>query len=280
MRVPDLNPANAAKAATASDPKIEIEILEAWGSTPREAGTHMWVSAATCGGTIGGGRLEWLAMRHARRLIERCALTLVENDDQSRSLPPISDKDATLELPLGPATQQCCGGYLRLGFRWLTGDAATPKDWRPWVYLHGQGHVGRAALLAMAPLPFHVVGVDERPQFAAQERDHRTAIALAPPGSWHIVMTHDHALDLELCAALLQIGNVGHIGLIGSQTKRARFLKQLRLQGLDPSPIVCPIGLAGIRGKEPEVIAASLAAELLALRSATMISLRPPARQA
>jgi xanthine dehydrogenase accessory factor len=31
--------------------------------------------------------------------------------------------------------------------------------------------------------------------------------------------------------------------------------------------VTCPIGLAGIRGKQPEVIAVSVAAQLLQLRS-------------
>lgn len=262
-------------------PKIEVTILEAWGSTPREAGTCMWVTAASSGGTIGGGRMEWLAMRHARNLIEQVALACIEaSGNEEPSLPPIEEKDATLDLPLGPKTQQCCGGFVRLGFQWADAASLSAENWRPRVYLHGQGHVGRAALRALEPLPFLVVGVDQRPEFEANQTDHHKAIAEAPPESWHIVMTHDHALDLALCSALLQRPDVGHIGLIGSQTKRTRFFKQLRLQGLDPGAIVCPIGLMGISGKEPEVIAASLAAELLALRSAAMVSSREPARQA
>lgn len=243
---------------------IEIEVLEAWGSTPRAAGTLMWVSADTSRGSIGGGRLEWLAMQHARTLLE--------------DIEP--DRPWQLDLPLGPATHQCCGGYVRLAFR-PAQDASKPDTSRePLVYLHGQGHVGQAAVAALAPLPFRLVRVDSRTEFTADLRDHRAAIQSAPTEAWHIVMTHDHALDLEICAQLLQQPAWGHIGLIGSQSKRARFFKQLRLRNLDPSAIVCPIGLAGIRGKEPEIIAASLAAELLALRSALMSKSQPQAREA
>lgn len=241
---------------------IEIEILEAWGSTPRAAGTSMWVSDAHSRGSIGGGRLEWLAMQHARRLLEGEALP-----DQ-------------LDLPLGPTTQQCCGGFVRLGFRPRVALPMQETGRAPLVYLHGQGHVGQAAVQALAPLPFRLLRVDQRPDFPADQRDHDAAVDTAPPDAWHIVMTHDHALDLAICARLLERGHSGHIGLIGSQTKRARFFKQLRLRGLDPSAIVCPIGLAGIRGKEPEIIAASLAAELLALRSALMLRSQLQAREA
>ncbi len=245
-----------------AEPWIEIEILEAWGSTPRAAGTSMWVSEATSRGSIGGGRLEWLAMQHARRLLE------------GEELP------SQLDLPLGPTTQQCCGGFVRLGFQPRAALREQHTNESPLVYLHGQGHVGQAAAQALAPLPFRLLRVDQRPDFPADLRAHEAAIGAAPLEAWHIIMTHDHALDLAICAQLLERGQTGHMGLIGSQTKRARFFKQLRLRGLDPSTIVCPIGLAGIRGKEPEIIAASLAAELLALRSALMLRSQPQAREA
>lgn len=243
---------------------IEVEVLEAWGSTPRAAGTCMWISADASQGSIGGGRLEWLAMQHARALLE----------DGAPDLP------WQLDLPLGPTTHQCCGGYVRLGFRRAQSSAEPDISGEPLVYLHGQGHVGQAAAAALAPLPIRVLRVESRPGFPSDQNDHSAAIGTAPAGAWHIVMTHDHALDLEICAQLLQSDCSGHIGLIGSQSKRTRFFKQLRLRGLDPAPIVCPIGLAGIRGKEPAIIAASLAAELLALRSALVLRSHPHACEA
>lgn len=267
------------RPVTGREPQIEVEVLEAWGSTPREAGACMRVGANESHGTIGGGRLEWLAIGHAHKLLENAIGEMGEPEPHAACPPTIAESEATLDLPLGPTTQQCCGGFVRLGFRWAQQDQDRNRD-APVVYLHGMGHVGQAAQRALAPLPFTVMGVDQRLNYPSDLGNHLEAVSQAPEGTWHIIMTHDHALDLQICAALLNKPLVGHIGLIGSRTKRARFFKQLRLQGLDPSPIVCPIGLAGIRGKEPEIIAASLAAELLALRSALMLGSQATAQQA
>ena len=91
-------------------------------------------------------------------------------------------------------------------------------------------------------------------------------LANAPDGALIVVMTHSHALDLEIVAEALRSERFGFVGLIGSATKRARFLSQMRAAGLSNallSRLVCPIGLPGIEGKEPAVIAASTAAQLL-----------------
>ena len=94
-------------------------------------------------------------------------------------------------------------------------------------------------------------------------------LAGAPDGALIVVMTHSHALDLDIVAAALQRGRFGYVGLIGSATKRARFLSQMRDAGLTEATLarlVCPIGLPGIEGKDPAVIAASTAAQLLMSR--------------
>ena len=91
-------------------------------------------------------------------------------------------------------------------------------------------------------------------------------VALAPPGAFHLVLTHSHDLDLALTQAILRRGDFGWFGLIGSGTKRARFEHRLRERGFANDLIermVCPIGLPGIAGKEPEVIAISVVAQLL-----------------
>jgi xanthine dehydrogenase accessory factor len=144
------------------------------------------------------------------------------------------------------------------------------------VYLFGAGHVGRALALALAPLPFAVRWVDSRreafpayapanvalihaPQPAAE-------LANAPDGALIVVMTHSHALDLEIVAEALRSQRFGYVGLIGSATKRARFLSQMRAAKLSEAvleKLVCPIGLPGLDGKDPAVIAASTAAQLL-----------------
>jgi xanthine dehydrogenase accessory factor len=144
------------------------------------------------------------------------------------------------------------------------------------VYLFGAGHVGRALALALAPLPFAVRWIDSRreafPAHApanvalihAPEPTHE--LANAPDGALIVVMTHSHAIDLEIVAEALLTDRFGFVGLIGSATKRARFLSQMRAAGLWGeclSKLACPIGLAEVKGKDPAVIAASTAAQLL-----------------
>jgi xanthine dehydrogenase accessory factor len=147
------------------------------------------------------------------------------------------------------------------------------------VYLFGAGHVGRALALALAPLPFAVRWIDSRrdafpalsPANVAfvHAREPAAELASAPDGALIVVMTHSHALDLEIVAAALSAGRFGFVGLIGSSTKRARFLSQMRTAGLSPGSLaglVCPIGVPGLESKDPAVIAASTAAQLLIVR--------------
>lgn len=233
-------------------PTIRVTVLETRGSTPREAGATMLVTTDGISGTIGGGQLEWKAILAARRLLE-------EGGDR-----------ATLDLPLGPLLQQCCGGHVVLELRRVTGDAVVEAEAGPMVALFGAGHVGRAVVAAMAPLPCRVRWADVRGDFldplpanvAVAAHD----IANVPTGAFVLVMTHSHPLDLDLVDAALRRCDLPWIGLIGSLTKRRRFEGQLRARGLAQPAIdrlVCPIGIRGIDGKEPAVIAASVAAQLL-----------------
>jgi xanthine/CO dehydrogenase XdhC/CoxF family maturation factor len=82
-----------------------------------------------------------------------------------------------------------------------------------------------------------------------------------------VILTHDHGLDYRLTAAALA-SEALYVGLIGSETKRARFLSRLAKDGVDATRLTCPIGLPGPRGKEPEVIAIATLAQLLMLGAA------------
>jgi xanthine dehydrogenase accessory factor len=142
------------------------------------------------------------------------------------------------------------------------------------VYLFGAGHVGRAIVTRAAGLPLHIAWYDSRAEMAetpgvvlADEAEMVAGAAAASDGSAVVIMTHDHGLDYRLAAAALG-GRARFVGLIGSRTKRARFLKRLAADGIDASRLTCPIGLAGIGGREPEVIAIAVLAQLLMLRSA------------
>jgi len=148
--------------------------------------------------------------------------------------------------------------------------------------LFGAGHVGRALVLALAPLPFAVRWIDSRegafpshiPVNATPvlTPDPVAEVASLPRDALVVVMTHEHPLDLAISAAALPRG-FPFVGLIGSETKRARFEKRFRELGIAEERIrslVCPIGLPGIASKEPAVIAASVVAQLLEVREKPM----------
>jgi xanthine dehydrogenase accessory factor len=161
------------------------------------------------------------------------------------------------------------------------------------LWLFGAGHVGRALVLALAPLPFEVTWIDPRREaFPAATPgnvrsvhlpDPAAALAGAPRQAFVLVMTHSHALDLALVHAALEPERFSYVGLIGSATKRARFRKRLsdlRLSAESISHLTCPIGLAGIASKAPAAIAASVAADLLIRHEAVEHGKEPIARHA
>jgi xanthine dehydrogenase accessory protein XdhC len=255
-------------------PVVLVGIAQAKGSTPREAGVGMLVTAQAAHGTIGGGRLEWEATLRARALLAA------------------GDRQSTFEMPLGPALGQCCGGHVRLE---LTRAGAAELDelgaaeaeaakGLPLVLLFGAGHVGRALARALAPLPLRLRWIDGRaiefpdppltgPEVVLTERP-LAEIGAAPKGSAFIVMTHSHGLDFELCEAVLRRDDFAYLGLIGSRTKRARFERGWRELGLSDERIarlVCPIG-GQLRDKRPTVIAALAAAEVLQALAAPAVS--------
>jgi xanthine dehydrogenase accessory factor len=147
------------------------------------------------------------------------------------------------------------------------------------LYLYGAGHVGRAVVRALADLPFAVAWVDvaddrfpaDMPPNAEPiiSTDPAAIAAAAPENALHLIMTFSHALDLSLCNAVLE-RDFAWAGLIGSATKRARFEKRLREAGISDAALArlaCPIGIGGITGKEPAMIAISVAAQLAAWAS-------------
>ena len=139
------------------------------------------------------------------------------------------------------------------------------------LILFGAGHVGRAIASRLPGLPFHLAWFDTRPDMAEtpgvmlETEDAMVACAnAAAPNSAILILTHDHAFDYRLSAAALS-GKAAFVGLIGSQTKRARFVSRLQADGIDHDRLTCPIGLPGITGKEPGVIAVATLAQLLTI---------------
>ncbi len=328
------------------------------GSVPRESGSRMLVTAAQVQGSIGGGNLEYSAIRQAREL-------LADSDRARQSHKPWG---------LGPALNQCCGGAVTLHFEvlpqgspeWLDHlntavqeDApavlASAIDRDPPVHLlvtvapssridlpaevshacdellasqagpgllqsfgpslgqapenivaveragdtwwlevvrtrgvplvlFGAGHVGCEVARLLERLPFDVTWIDSRTgtlpgdlpvdsrgdpagkMRTVYTEDPAAEVALASPGSVFVVMTHSHQLDEDICCEILTRGDFCWLGLIGSQTKRRRFVQRLNKRGVQPGlldRLICPIGLVGIHGKQPATIALSLVAQLM-----------------
>jgi len=255
------------------------------GSAPREAGCRMIITVDKTFGSIGGGNLEFEATAHAQSLLAK------------ESLPGQQQRP----FALGPALNQCCGGSVTLLFEcyetnvpgWLeelmdeagieTLETADGK-WRleligvplkPLI-LFGAGHVGHAVARLLADLPFEVTWVDSRPDVfpdrpgpninAVESVNMLNEVSKALPGSIFVVMTHSHQLDEDICFEVLSRGDFAWLGLIGSVTKRRRFVQRLAQRGIGETKLdqlVCPIGLSGIKGKQPATIALSLVAQLM-----------------
>ena len=246
-------------------PIILADITATKGSTPREAGTFMLVSATSLWGTIGGGNLEFAAIDRARAVLAG------------------SEPEGKVTTTLGPDSGQCCGGVVVVQFTRLDEKGIEAlrirfgEDQRrnPDVFVFGAGHVGRALAAALAPLPLHVVMVETRAdELADFSPAIETRLVAMPesiigeirPGGAAIILTHDHALDFLVGTEALQRSDLAYIGMIGSRTKRGVFSHHLVRQGLDASlmdRLVLPIGSTVVRDKRPEIIAALVAAEVL-----------------
>lgn len=252
-------------------PAVLVTVARTQGSVPRESGAWLAVSDGTVLGTIGGGRLEYEAIAHARELLHSPA--------------PVPEEQH--RYPLGPSLGQCCGGVMLLHYRRVAAadidalrrelaPAAAP------LALFGGGHVGRAIVRLLADLPFAVRWIDSRDEvFPAEVPAHvqcehsdpvQAAVAELAPGSVVLVMSFSHAEDLQVVAACLERQRVQadlpYIGLIGSRTKWAVFRHRLQARGFSEEElagVTCPIGLPGIAGKQPAVVALSVVAQLLQL---------------
>ncbi|WP_018181705.1 xanthine dehydrogenase accessory protein XdhC [Kaistia granuli] len=287
-------------------------VVETRGSAPREAGARIVVLPdASFFGTIGGGTLEWRAIADLQAALARPVPHFYENRrvalgpelgqccggrvdlalevfDRTRRQEVAELAEAERAGLFRTRAEQKSDGKLH---RIPDGASTVPigsvhvdhgiieegfGDDRRVLYLFGAGHVGRALVLALAPLPFQVVWVDPRPDAfpqhvpanvrCVQPADTPATLDGAPRDSLVLVMSHSHALDLAIVAKALKGQHFAYVGLIGSETKRARFASQLSGAGLAREEIdrlVSPIGVEGIRSKLPAAIAASVAADLL-----------------
>ncbi len=169
---------------------------------------------------------------------------------------------------LGDSLGQCCGGSVTLRFRSVEERGAEPAQFH--VVLYGAGHVGTEVARILERLPCRLTWFDSRPEMARPgvmiEEEPAWMVDHAEPAAFHLVMTHSHALDLNIVERVLRRGEFSFLGLIGSETKAAKFRARLRARGLDPSALVCPVGLFKA-GKHPAEVAVSAVAQLLERRS-------------
>lgn len=255
--------------ALARGPAVLVSVHSVQGSGPREAGAWMAVLAEEAINTIGGGKLEFQAIDEARQMLAAGGTAQAQ----------------TRRYPLGPSLGQCCGGVVHLRFERVTQADAPALALRlqarftP-VALFGGGHVGRALVNVLGALPFAVTWVDSRDEIfpadlpfnvSCEHSDPvHAAVADLPAGTRVLIMSFSHAEDLDVVAACLrrlrERDDLPYIGLIGSRSKWATFRHRLEERGFaagELARVTSPIGLAGIAGKEPEVIAVSVAAQLL-----------------
>lgn len=284
--------ANLLALLDTNTPAIWVCVSVAKGSVPRERGAMMIVTAQQTWGTIGGGHLELNSIKLAREML---AL--------NRSVA------TRRHFPLGPALGQCCGGAVEVVFMpACEGDRAEllqlqtteqhggrfvveraldtgarlvlPLDFDPWsVWVFGAGHVGQAIVQILATLPCQVQWIDGRDAVFPSslptnvhvvETDHPAGKVRAIPAQADVlVLTHSHAIDLDICLELIQRADLAYIGLIGSETKAATFRKRFEQRGYvgaELARINCPIGQRQLNSKHPGVIAVGVAADLIERR--------------
>jgi xanthine dehydrogenase accessory factor len=242
---------------------VLVTVIKVRGHAPRDAGAKMVVGADHTWGSVGGGNLEEAAVQRARELIG------------SGTAQPETQEARLNEHARNRHGRQCCGGEVIL--------LLEPLPARPVVAVFGIGHVGYELARIRARLEVRLHLVDSREQEldqlrladvtdgAADVTVHHALLGeqvleMLPRGAHVLIMTHDHAEDFALCDAALRLPSLGSIGLIGSSAKWTGFRRRLAEQGHEHAVInriTSPIGLPEITGKEPAVIAVSVAGALL-----------------
>jgi xanthine dehydrogenase accessory factor len=266
-------------ARLANESAVLVQVHATEGSAPRDAGAWMAVFSDALVGTIGGGHLEFEAIDRARALLT--------NAEQGEGA---GKPYELMRLALGPSLGQCCGGVVHLRLERVAAQDLPELQRRldverlP-VVLFGGGHVGHALADVLARLPVALHWIDSRegifpaglPAHVVCEHSEpvQAAVKDLAPGSCVLIMSFSHAEDLDVltqCLARQRTQrDLPYIGLIGSKTKWATFRHRLEARGYSAeelAQVTCPIGVPGIHGKEPEVIALAVAAQLLQVRAA------------
>jgi len=249
---------------------VLITIVGVTGSTPRNSGTKMVVSVHDTFDTIGGGHLEYKAIKQAKKL-------LIEN----------KDCQSIEHFQLGSQLGQCCGGNATLLFECFAANTIH-------IALFGAGHIGQALIPMLAGLPCNVTWVDNREsQFPVVCDQYANVTALLtdepasevvqmPSNTLYVVMTHNHQIDFEITLAALKRDDFHYLGLIASDTKWRRFQQRYKHRDIAPSLVEkmnCPIGLEQVVGKLPMEVAIGVAGQLIESYQALILSKELPSNE-
>ena len=252
---------------------VLVTVVSVAGSAPRETGSKMVVTASESIDTIGGGHLEHHAIATARECL-------------------LSDQPQTelRSYPLSSKLGQCCGGAVKVLF-----DVC--NSYQQHIAVFGAGHVAKALVPILSQLPVKITWIDSRESLFGTnvsnnvdinnadvsalgasglpenvsivvEQEPETEVAQLPPGSWLVILTHDHQLDYRITEQALKYPSLPFVGLIGSDTKAKRFVTKLSHRGFDDKALArlhTPIGNPSIPGKRPIEVAVSISAQLIAL---------------
>ncbi len=235
---------------------VLVTVLKTKGSSPRDTGTKMVVSADKSFDTIGGGALEYQSIEIARELLGANQASVQHTET----------------FNLGKDLKQCCGGVVTVFFEVFPASNFN-------IVIFGAGHIAKSLVKILEEVDCQVSWFDSRPElFPETVASHiQTSIMTQPeiavesckPNSYFLVMTHDHALDQQLCETILSRGDSQYCGLIGSATKGMKFRQRLLKKNYkqqELEALTCPVGLSSLKSKKPMEIAISISAELLQLR--------------
>ncbi len=243
---------------------VIITVLSVEGSAPRNRATKMVVDSDNIHDTIGGGKLEYEAIREARLLIISAV-----------------PETLTKTYNLGQDLTQCCGGRVNVLFECIPANKFK-------VVLFGAGHVGTALASIVSQLPCRLTWIDSRESVINLLKDDSRftgvdfrfmesptlEVEQCPENAYHLVMTHSHEIDMELVEAILSRKDARFCGLIGSRSKSVKFRNRLTRKGFSKaelSTLTSPVGLPDIGGKSPMEIAISVAAQLMKLQQKVML---------
>jgi xanthine dehydrogenase accessory factor len=281
----------------ANEDAVVVSIAATQGSAPREAGTWMAVFATKVVGTIGGGHVEFETISEARALLKGGDTSSPSFPRRRESTADDKPKSYEKRYVLGPSLGQCCGGVMVIHYQKYSYSGSKYAGYSQKIPLNsafspisaaklqnialfGGGHVGKAIVNILSTLPMQVMWIDSRDEIFPSELPSNVVCEHSDPvqaavndlaaDSHVLIMSFSHAEDLDIVAACLlrqrEKADLPFIGLIGSKTKWATFRHRLEDRGFseaEQAHITCPIGVDGIKGKEPEVIAISVAAQLL-----------------